>query len=79
MTETPAMTERERYIIAQALYEFIRHEQSRPADSRRQSDEDEAKAILHERFDNELARLVESDEAAGREPADCARKVSLGG
>ena len=79
MTDTPAMTERERYIIAQALYEFIRFEQSRPADARRQSDEDKAKAILHERFDNELARLVESDEAAGREPADCSRKVPLGG
>ena len=79
MTDRPAMTERERYIIAQALYEFIRHEQSRPAGARRQPDEDEAKAILHEWFDNELARLVESDEAAGRDPTDCARKVSLGG
>jgi hypothetical protein len=31
----------------------------------------DAKAILHAQFDNELAILMKSDEAAGREPPDC--------
>ena len=43
------------------------------------SDEQDAKAILHARFDNELAILVKSDEAAGREPPDCRRKASISG
>jgi hypothetical protein len=79
VTDTPGMSERECYIVARALYEFIRLEQSKPTGERRQSDEQDAKAILHERFDNELALLVESDEAAGRQPPDCARRPSLGG
>lgn len=58
MTDPKDVTERESYIIAQALYEFIRLEQSRPREMRRWSDEDEAIAILHARFDNELAMLV---------------------
>jgi hypothetical protein len=44
---------------------------------RRGSDERDAKAILHELFDNEL--LVRSDEAAGLTPPDCKRKVTIGG
>lgn len=70
MTDPKDMTERESYIIAKALYEFIRLEQSKPIDGRRLSDEQDAKAILHARFDNELAILAQSDEAAGREPPD---------
>jgi len=79
MTDAPVLTERESYILAQALYEFIRLEQSKTRDLRRWSDEDEAIAILHARFDNELALLVQSDEAAGCQPPDCERKASIGG
>jgi hypothetical protein len=73
------LTERESYIVAQALYEFIRLEQSKTRDLRRWSDEDDAIAILHARFDNELAMLVQSDEAAGCQPPDCERRASIGG
>jgi len=45
MTDVKNMTERESYIIAQALYEFIRLEQSKPINERRLSDERDAKAI----------------------------------
>jgi hypothetical protein len=79
MTDVTVLTERESYILAQALYEFIRHEQSKAKDLRRCSDEDDAIAILHARFDNELALLVQSDEAAGCQPPDCERKASIGG
>ena len=79
MTDAKNVTERESHIIAQALYEFIRLEQSKPRDVRRLSDEHDAKAVLHARFDKELAMLVQSDEAAGRQPPDCGRKVSIGG
>ena len=64
MTDTPELTGRDGYIIAQALYEFIRLEQSKPIAERRGSDEQDAKAILHARFDNELEILWRSDEAA---------------
>ena len=60
MTDVKNMTERESYIIAQALYEFIRLEQSKPINERRLSDARDAKAILHARFDNELALLAQS-------------------
>ena len=79
MPRMEGVTEREFDIIAKALYEFIRLEQSKPMDERRLSDERDAKAILHARFDNELAILVESDQAAGREFPDCERKASIGG
>ena len=79
MADPREVTQREAYIIAQALYEFIRLEQSKPRDLRRWSDEQHAIAILHARFDNELATLVQSDEAAGRQPPDCARTPSIGG
>jgi hypothetical protein len=79
MADVKDITERESYIIAQALYEFIRLEQSKPIDERRLSDEQDAKAILHARFDNELAILAQSDETAGRESPDCQRKTSIGG
>ena len=74
MTDVKNMTERESYIIAQALYEFIRLEQSKPINERRLSDARDAA-----RFDNELALLAQSDEAAGREPPDCERKSPIGG
>jgi hypothetical protein len=73
------VTGRDGYIIAQALYEFIRLEQSKPIAERRGSDEQDAKAILHARFDNELETLVQADEAAGRKPPDCQRNASIGG
>ena len=76
MTDVKNMTERESYIIAQA---FTRLEQSKPINERRLSDARDAKAILHARFDNELALLAQSDEAAGREPPDCERKSPIGG
>ena len=76
MTDVKNMTERKSYIIAQA---FIRLEQSKPINERRLSDARDAKAILHARFDNELALLAQSDEAAGREPPDCERKSPIGG
>ena len=79
MTDTPELTGRDGYIIAQALYEFIRLEQSKPIAERRGSDEQDAKAILHARFDNELEILWRSDEAAGRKPPDCKIKVTIGG
>ncbi len=79
MTDPKDVTEREVYIIAQALYEFVRCEQAKPIDERRISDVEDAKAILHSRFDNELAILMKSDEAAGRQPPDCWRKASIGG
>ena len=79
MADPREVTQREAYIIAQALYEFIRLEQSKPRDLRRWSDEQHAIAILHARFDNELATLVQSDEAAGRQPPDCGRTASIGG
>ena len=79
MTDATVLTERESYIVAQALYEFIRLEQSKPRDLRRSSDEHDAKAILHARFDNELAILMKSDEAAGLKPPDCEREASIGG
>jgi hypothetical protein len=79
MTDIKDITDRESYIIAQALYEFIRLEQLKPTDERRRTDEQDAKAILHERFDDELVTLVQSDEAAGRDPPDCERKASIGG
>jgi hypothetical protein len=79
MADPRDVTQREAYIIAQALYEFIRFEQSQPRDLRRLSDEQHAIAILHTRFDNELATLVQSDEAAGRQPPDCSRTASIGG
>ena len=37
----------------------------------------DAKAILHARFDDELELLVQSDEAAGRKPPDCKRRVTI--
>ena len=37
MTDVKNMTERESYIIAQALYEFIRLEQSKPINERRET------------------------------------------
>ena len=43
MTDVKNITERESYIIAQALYEFIRLEQSKPINERRLSDEQDAK------------------------------------
>jgi hypothetical protein len=58
MTGAKDMTERESYVIAQALYEFIRLEQMKPIYERRKSDEQDAIAILHERYDNELAILM---------------------
>ena len=76
MTDVKNMTERESYIIAQA---FIRLDHSKPINVRRLSDARDAKAILHARFDNELALLAQSDEAAGREPPDCERKSPIGG
>ena len=79
MTDTPEVTGRDSHIIAQALYEFIRLEQSKPIAERRGSDEQDAKAIMHARFDDELELLVQSDEAAGRKPPDCERRVSIGG
>jgi hypothetical protein len=79
MTDTPEVTGRDGYIIARALYEFIRLEQSKPIAERRGSDDQDAKAILHARFDNELEILVKSDEAAGREPPHCERKAAIGG
>ena len=79
MTDTPEVTGRDSYIIAQALYEFIRLEQSKPIAERRGSDERDAKAILHTRFDDELELLMQSDEAAGRKPPDCKRRVTIGG
>ena len=79
MTDTPELTGRDGYIIAQALYEFIRLEKSKPIAERRGSDEQDAKAILHARFDNELEILWRSDEAAGRKPPDCKMKVTIGG
>jgi hypothetical protein len=45
MTDTPEVTGRDAYVIAQALYEFIRLEQSKPTAERRGSDERDAKAI----------------------------------
>ena len=72
-------TGRDGYVIAQALYEFIRLEQSKPIASRRGSDERDAKAILHAPFDDELELLVQSDEAVGRKPPDCKRRVTIGG
>ena len=68
MTNPKDVTSRESYIIAQALYEFVRCEQAKPIDERRISD-----------VDNELAILMRSDEAAVREPPDCWRKASIGG
>ena len=79
MTDIPEVTGRDDYIIARALYEFLRLEQSKPLAERRKSDEQDAKAILHARFDDELEILVQSDEAAGRKPPDCERKVTIGG
>ena len=79
MADTLEVTGRDSYIIAQALYEFIRLEQSKPIAERRGSDERDAKAILHVRFDDELELLVRSDEAAGRKPPDCKRRVTIGG
>jgi hypothetical protein len=79
MTDTPEVTGRDSHIIAQALYEFIRLEQSKPIAERRGLDERDAKAILHARFDHELEFLVQSDEASGRKPPDCKREVTIGG
>src|SRR5262245_36423022 len=79
VTDTPEVTGRDRLIIAQALYEFIRLEQSKPVAERREPEERDARAILHELFDDELELLVRSDEAAGRKPPDCKRKVTIGG
>jgi hypothetical protein len=79
MTSAKDMTERESCVIAQALYEFIRLEQLKPINERRKSDVQDAIAILHERYDNELAILMQSDQAAGREPPDCGRTASIGG
>jgi hypothetical protein len=39
MADPRDVTQREAYIIAQALYEFIRFEQSKPRELRRWSDE----------------------------------------
>ena len=75
----PELTGRDSYLIAQALYELIRLEQSKPMAERRESDERDAKAILHELFDNELQLLVRSDKAAGLTPPDCKRSVTIGG
>ena len=75
----PELTGRDSYLIAQALYELIRLEQSKPMAERRGSDERDAKAILHELFDNELQLLVRSDKAAGLTPPDCKRSVTIGG
>jgi hypothetical protein len=58
MTDIPEVTGRDDYIIARALYEFVRLEQSKPLAERRKSDEQDAKAIFHARFDDELEILV---------------------
>ena len=79
MTDASEVTGRDSYVIAQALYEFIRLEQSKPMAERRGSDERDARAILHELFDDELQLLVRSDEAAGLTPPDCKRRVTIGG
>ena len=42
MADPKDVTQRDAYIIAQALYEFIRLEQSKPRDLRRWSDEQHA-------------------------------------
>ena len=75
----PELTGRDSYLIAQALYELIRLEQSKPMAERRGSDERDAKAILHELFDNELQLLVRSYKAAGLTPPDFKRSVTIGG
>jgi hypothetical protein len=59
MTDVKNMTERESYIIAQALYEFIRLEQSKPINGRRLSDERDAKAKMG------IVRIAQSS-TAGR-------------
>jgi hypothetical protein len=79
MTNMPEVTGRDGYIIARALYEFIRSEQAKSTADRRGADEEDAKAILHVRFDSELQTLVQTDRAAGREPPDCKRTPSIGG
>ena len=63
MIDTKDMTERESYVIARAHYEFIRLEQLKAINERRKSDEQDAIAILHERYDNELAILMQSDQS----------------
>jgi len=79
MTDMPEITGRDGYIIARALYEFIRSEQAKSKVDRREMDEEDAKAILHVRFDNELRTLAQTDMDAGREPPDCKRTHSIGG
>ncbi len=79
MTDMPAVTGRDRYIIARALYELIRSEQAKSKVDRRGADEEDAKAILHARFDSELQMLVQTDRDAGLEPPDCKRAPSIGG
>ncbi len=79
MTDKPDVTGRDGYIIARALYELIRSEQAKSKADRREKDEEDAKAILHVRFDDELRTLVQTDKAAGREPPNCKRARSIGG
>ncbi len=79
MTDMPEVTGRDGYIVALALYEFIRSEQAKSRADRREMDEEDAKAILHVRFDNELRALAQTDRDAGREPPDCTRMRSISG
>jgi len=79
MTDMPEVTGRDGYIVALALYEFIRSEQAKSKADRREMDEEDAKTILHVRFDDELRTLAQIDRDAGREPPDCRRTRSIGG
>jgi hypothetical protein len=79
MTDMPEVTGRDDYLVALALYEFVRSEQAKSKADRREMDEEDAKAILHARYDNELRALAQTDREAGREPPDCTRTRSIGG
>ena len=61
------ITGRDGFLIGQALYRFIQHEQDRDGP---QSDIQGAKDILLGRFPEIASLMIKSDKEVGRKPAD---------
>lgn len=64
------ITGRDDFIIAGALYEYIRHQQSLPKERQQWSNEQDAKAILMGRYGDAWKKLVENDKLKGITPPD---------
>jgi hypothetical protein len=66
----PNVTGRDSYIIAQALYWFVREQQKLPDEQFEWSNTEDAKLLLLTRFPGAEQFFVEADQSAGRKPAN---------